>query len=204
MSSPRHHYRILVLPLAAMLIGTLVWLGYRAQHMQDRAAQAQRPRARRQLAPRFELYDQSSPPQIVKFERYLGRTQLVVVFFDAELGADRDPWLTQLRDRHDKVQEASVQVIGISTATPYANREAAQRSKEFPFPLLSDIGPDIPAPAHTLWGRFDPSDGSFQTGVFLVDRSGMVEMAGRSYKPVADSQAVVQALCEGKWPESGL
>ena len=189
------------MPLAALVIGYVVWLGYRAQQMQDRVAHAQRPRARRQLAPRFELYDQSSPPQIVKFERYLGRTQLVVVFFDAELGADRDPWLTLLRDHHDKVKAAQVQVIGISTATPYANREAEKRSKEFPFPLLSDIGKDIPAPAHTLWGRFDPSDGALHTGVFLVDRSGMVELDDRSYKPVADPQAAVQALCEGQWPE---
>ena len=72
-----------------------MWLGDRAQRMQDRATHAQRPPARRQYSPRFALYDQSSPPQIVKFERYLGRTQLVVVFFDGETGADRDPWLEQ-------------------------------------------------------------------------------------------------------------
>ena len=192
-------YRILVLPLAAWVIGSLVWLGYRIQQLEQRATHAQRPQARRQLAPRFELYDQNS--QLVKFERYLGRTQLVVVFFDAELGADRDPWLTQLRDHHDKVHAARVQVIGISTATPYANREAEQRSQPFPFPLLSDIGKDIPAPAHTLWGRFDPRDGAFHTGEFLVDRSGMVKLEGRSYQPVADPVAVVKSLCEGTWPE---
>ncbi len=126
---------------------------------------------------------------------------MIVVFFDGATGADRDPWLAQLRDHHDKVKAAQVQVIGISTATPYANREAEHRSKAFPFPLLSDIGKEIPAPVHTLWGRFDPSDGAFRTGVFLVDRSGNVEIEGSSYKPVADPQAVVQALCEGKWPE---
>jgi peroxiredoxin len=201
MTSPLRRYRILVLPLAALVISGLVWLGYRIQQLEQRTAQVQRPRARRQPAPRFELWDQSSPPQIVKFERYLGRTQLVVVFFDGEAGADRDPWLTQLRDHHDKVQAAGVQVIGISTATPYANREAEKRSTEFPFPLLSDIGKDTPAPAHTLWGRFDPSDGTYHTGVFLVDRSGMVETDGRSYQPVADPEAVVRALCTGQWPE---
>lgn len=181
------------------MIGGLVWLGYRIQQLEQRSAHVQRPRARRQPAPHFVLYDQHSQP--VKFERYLGRTQLVVVFFDGEAGADRDPWLTPLRDHHDQLIAAKVQVIGISTATPYANREAEKRSQEFPFPLLSDIGKDIPAPAHTLWGRFDPRDGSFHTGVFLVDRSGMVELEGQSYKPVADPQAVVKALCAGQWPE---
>ena len=178
-----------------------MWLGDRAQRMQDRATHAQRPPARRQYSPRFALYDQSSPPQIVKFERYLGRTQLVVVFFDGETGADRDPWLTQLRDHHDRVKAAQVQVIGISTATPYANREAERRSQEFPFPLLSDISQDTPAPAHTLWGLLDPRDGSLHTGVFLVDRSGMVEVEGSSYKLEADPQAAIQAICKGTWPE---
>ena len=184
-----------------MVISGLVWLGYRIQQLEQRSAHVARPRGQRQLAPRFELWDQSTPPQIVKFERYLGRTRMVIVFFDGTTGADHDPWLTQLRDHHDKVQAAQVQVIGISAATPYANREAQKRSTEFPFPLLSDIGKDIPHPAHTLWGRFDPSDGSLHTGVFLVDRAGMVERDSHSYKPVADPQAVVQSLCAGQWPE---
>ena len=137
----------------------------------------------------------------MKFERYLGRTQMVVVFFDGQSGADLDPWLTQLRDHYDKVKAARIQVIGISQATPYANREAEKRSQEFPFPLLTDIGKDLPAPAHTLFGRFDPADGSFQTGVFLVDRSGMVETEAGKYKPVNDAQAAVKTLTEGKWPQ---
>ena len=137
----------------------------------------------------------------MKFERYLGRTQIVVVFFDGELGADAYPSLTQLRDHFDQVKSAGVQVVGISLATPYANREAEKRSKEFPFPLLSDIGQNNPAPAHTQWGRFDPRDGTFSTGVFLVDRSGMVEIEAGRPKPVSDPQAVIQSLCAGKWPD---
>lgn len=198
MTSPFRRYRILILPFAAAVIAGLVWLGERNQRMQQRTTQTERARPRR-LAPRIELYDQKS--QLVKFERYLGRTQMVVVFFDGETGADHDPWLTQLRDQHEMVKAAGVQVIGIGVATPYANRQAGERSKPFPFPILSDIGKDNPAPAHTQWGRFDPTDGSFHTGVFLVDRSGMVETKGRSFKPVSDPQAVVKALCAGKWPE---
>jgi peroxiredoxin len=198
MTSPFRRYRILVLPFAAAVIAGLVWLGEHNQRMQQGRTQTERARPRR-LAPRIELYDQKS--QLVKFERYLGRTQMVVVFFDGETGADHDPWLTQLRDQHDTVKAAGVQVIGIGVATPYANRQASERSQPFPFPILSDIGKDNPAPAHTQWGRFDPSDGSFHTGVFLVDRSGMVETDNRGFKPVSDPLSVVKALCEGKWPE---
>ena len=86
----------------------------------------------------MELYDQKS--QLVKFERYLGRTKMVVVFFDGETGADADPWLTQLRDHHDQVQAAGVQVIGIGLATPYANREAEKRSQDFPCFHRADTG----------------------------------------------------------------
>lgn len=181
------------------MIAGLVWLGYHNQRLQERTPTSERPRTSRRLAPRIELYDQKS--QLVKFERYLGRTKMVVVFFDGETGADADPWLTQLRDHHDAVKVAGVQVIGIGLATPYANREAEKRSQDFPFPLLSDIGKDTPAPAHTRWGRFDPSDGTFHTGVFLVDRSGMVETQAGKLKPVSDPQTAVKALCAGRWPE---
>ncbi|MCC7168758.1 MAG: redoxin domain-containing protein, partial [Rhodospirillales bacterium] len=147
-------YRILVLPFAAAVIAGLVWVGEHTQLLQQqRASNTERARPRR-LAPRIELYDQNS--QLVKFERYLGRTRMIVVFFDGEQGADRDPWLTQLRDHIEQVKVAQVQVVGIGLATPYANREAEKRSQDFPFPVLSDIGKNIPAPAHTLWGRFDP------------------------------------------------
>ena len=187
-----------MLPLAAVVVGGLVWLGERNQ-----ARLASQPRSvsthPRRLAPRVELYDQSS--QLVKFERYLGRTKMAIVFFDGEKGADADPWLSQLRDHHAYVVAAGAQVIGIGMATPYANRQAGDRSSKFPFPILSDIGRDRPAPAHTAWGRFDPDNGTFLTGLFLVDRSGMVEIDSRGYVPVRDPSAVVKSLCEGKWPE---
>lgn len=199
MTSPLRRFRILILPLAAAVITGLVWLGYRNQQLLERSPQFQGPRVAKRLAPRVELYDQKS--QLVKFERYLGRTKMVVVFFDGESGADRDPWLTQLRDHYDKVESAGIQVIGIGMTTPYANREAEKRSKDFPFPLLSDIGRDTPAPAHTQWGRFDRDDGTFLTGVFLVDRSGMVELQSGKFKPVTDPQPAITALCEGRWPE---
>jgi len=199
MTSSIRRFRILILPVAAVVIAGLVWLGYRNQKLLENNPQFQGPRVAKRLAPRVELYDQKS--QLVKFERYLGRTKMVVVFFDGEAGADRDPWLTQLRDHHDQVEAAGVQVIGIGMTTPFANREAEKRSKDFPFPLLSDIGRDVPAPAHTQWGRFDRSDGTYLTGVFLVDRSGMVELQAGKFKPVSDPQAVVSALCQGHWPE---
>ena len=77
--------RLLILPLSALVILGLVV--YRVQREAGRPpTPLARPPVERRLAPRFELYDQQN--QIVKFERSLGRTRLVVVFFDGRLGAD--------------------------------------------------------------------------------------------------------------------
>lgn len=181
------------------MIAGLVYVGEQTQSLQQQHPRnTERPPLKR-LAPRVELYDQKS--QLVKFERYLGRTRMVVIFFDGEKGADHDPWLLQLRDQINTVEASGVQVVGIGISTPYANREAEKRSRDFPFPILSDIGQDIPAPAHTRWGMFDRESGVYSTGVFLVDRSGMVEFERGQYQPVPDPGQVIQSICSGNWPE---
>jgi peroxiredoxin len=189
--------RVLVLPLAALIIAALVV--YRLQR--ERRALPAAPIAARQLAPRFELYDQQN--QLVKFERYLGRTKLVVVFFDGPRGADADPWLTLLRDHHDAVSGAGVQVIAISTATPFAIHQAEERAERpFPFPVLTDIDPrlPVPAPVHRLWGLYDEGTQTTRTGVFLVDRAGMVTTGAGGPVPVPDADAAIAALCDGESP----
>lgn len=191
--------RVLVLPLAALVIIALVV--YRVQR-ERRAFPIALP-AGRQLAPRFELYDQQN--RLVKFERYLGRTKLAVVFFDGPAGADVDPWLRQLRDHHDAVSRAGagVQVIAVSTATPFAIHQAEERAGgPFPFPVLTDIDPrqPIPAPVHRLWGLYDDETNTTRTGVFLVDRAGMVTTGAGGPVPVPDADAAIAALCRGEWP----
>lgn len=185
--------RILVLPVAAIVISSLVvW----------RLNRQERPRptghaVTLQLAPRFELYDQSS--RLVKFERYLGRTRMVVLFYDGDAGADRNALLGRLRDHHDAVEQAGVQVVGISTATPYANRAAAERAGgEFPFPLLSDV--DLSLPVHRMWGMVDRQTGQPRVGLFLVDRGGRVAVQSGRPQPVRDPAAVVETLIQGRWP----
>ena len=192
--------RILILPLAAALIAGLVV--YRMQRPPSDTAGASRAApAERRLAPRFALYDQEG--QLVKFERYLGRTRMIVVFFDGEEGADADPHLKKLRDHVSDVQDSGVQVIGVSTATRYANEQAATRAGEpFPFPLLTDIDPQqpIPAPVHQQFGLYDIESGTTQTGVFLIDRAGMVAWENGHPQPVAEPDRLIALLCRGQWP----
>jgi len=152
----------------------------------------------RQLAPRFELYDQHS--QLVKFERYLGRTELLVVFFDGDQPVADNALLSQLRDVHAALETAGLQVVAISLATPHAVRQAEQQiGDEFPFPVLTDIDMQspIPAPVHRLWGLADDDSPVIETGVFFVDRRGMVAYAGAYPQPLDDPQAFVERFVDG-------
>lgn len=198
MSSPAHRYRVLVLPLAALVIAGLCWWRIEVDQQRRTAAIGKNAARPVRLAPRFELYDQKS--QLVKFERYLGRTRIVLIFFDGEQGADNDPWLPQLRDHFDQLKAARIQVVGVGFASPYANRQAAERTVPFPFPICSDIGHDRPAPAHTAWGLFDPEQQVFRTGMFLIDRSGMVETERGRPRPTDDPAKAVVELIAGRWP----
>lgn len=143
----------------------------------------------RLLAPRFSLYDQHS--QLVKFERYLGRTEILVVFVDDALPLDENPLLTRLRRDHAALQAGGLQVVAISQATPHAIRQAEQRAgAEFPFPVLTDIDMQtpVPVPVHRLWGLADDTSPAVRSGVFHVDRRGMVEYAGAYPASLGDPQ----------------
>ncbi len=193
--------RLLILPLSALVILGLVI--FRLQREAGRPPPSlAHPPAERRLAPRFQLYDQQN--QIVKFERYLGRTRLVVVFFDGRRGADADPYLPSLRDAYERVKAAGVEVIAISRAKPVENRQAEERAgAKFPFPVLTDIGDQSPAPlVHQMWGLYDAERDSTYTGVFLVDRAGMVPWTKGRPQPVEGAQRVVETLCRGESPES--
>ena len=190
--------RVLVLPIAAVVILALVV--YRIQREERRPEAG--PPIERQLAPNIVLSNQSN--QLVKLDAYLGRTRVVLVFFDGAQGADRDPLLVQLVEQHDALEAAGVQVIAVSTATRFVNRQAAVRmGSRFPFPLLTDIdltGP-LPAPAHQAWGLFDPVSNQTATGLFLIDRDGTVRFESGRPRPVSDAEAAVEVLIEGGWPD---
>ena len=109
------------------------------------------------FATNFETLDHRSSSEqfrLVKLKAYLGRTKIALIFYDGPNGAEKDPWLVQLRDAHDAVDSAEIQVLGVSTASPYANREAEKRAgRKFPFPLLSDLAAEEqPPPIHMQWG----------------------------------------------------
>lgn len=191
--------RVLILPLAALLIAALVALRLARD---ERRPQVSAPLVPRRLAPRdFELYDMQN--RLAKLERYLGRSRLVIVFFTPEPGADADSRLVRLRDHDAAVKSAGVEVVAITTARPAQNKQAEERAgRNFPFPILTDINRSSPLPAaHQQWGLYDDATGTTREGLFLVDRAGMVAVRNGLPAPVADPETAIDALCRGEWPE---
>lgn len=202
MGSRSHRRRILVLPLAALVIIALTVYrlnrGERPIAAVPRSA-ADLPRTAPALA--LPLSDQHKHP--VKLERYYGRAPIVIVFFDKDAGADHDPYLMRLHDCYSKLEAAGIEVVGISRATPFENQQVEERAGlKFPFPLLSDIHPQglSPAPVHIQFGLFNPATGGTRTAMFLIDRAGQIPWEGQYPRPVRDPDAAVDDLCRGEWP----
>lgn len=190
----RYDRRTLFLIFAAVALSAVsVWRVARnkPQNYADQVAAAVIIRP----APPFELLD--SDNHLVRLGTFLGRHQIIVLFFDGEAGADRDPNLLRLRERFGELQARGVKAIAISAAIPQRNRAAIDRIGEFPFPLLSDIDPISPdgiLRVHRQWGRLTES-GKPKTGVFLIDRKGQIPFIPDGPKPFDGvDQAIDAAL----------
>jgi len=136
---------------------------------------------------------QSFDEQVAAF---VGRHPILLIFFDGESGADRDPDLLTLRRRFDDLNARGVKVLAISAAIPQVNRAAIERTGAFPFPLLSDFDPRDPAGTllvHALYGRLN-SAGQPEPGVFLIDRKGQIEFRVAQPLPQPDLNTALQKL----------
>jgi peroxiredoxin len=173
--------RIVLLPVAAVIIAGLVAWKVR----QPPQARTSATIDERRPAPPFLGLD--SHNQLLKFDRYLGRHEILLIFFDGEAGADHDPELLRVRQRFEELNRRGVKVVGVSAAIPQFNRQAAERSGPFPFPLLSD--PEFYM--HRLWGRYDEEQLRTLTGIFWIDRAGQVAWSGQFPKSEADLEQIL-------------
>ncbi|HLQ43613.1 MAG TPA: redoxin domain-containing protein [Planctomycetaceae bacterium] len=165
--------RILILPISAAIIVSLVAfkLTRPPQVQQIGIFEERRP------APAFTALD--SHNKLLKIDAFLGRHEILLVFFDGDAGADHDPVLQRIRLHFDRLKRRDVKVFAVSTALPQHNRQAADRGGAFPFPLLSD--PEFLI--HRRWGRYDDDQQRPLTGVFVIDRAGQVAWSGKSPRP---------------------
>lgn len=191
---------ILLLLAGAMLAGIVIW---RQNQLQQWESDPSRTAVGlRQLAPRFTLADHNR--KVVKLERLLGRHRIVLVFFDAELGVDRDPRTRILIDNFEKLDQSGIEVIAVSTATPFANGEAEKRlGSKVPFPVLTDIeiNDPQPTPAHRKYGLVTEQTQELQTGIFLIERDGSIPFsASGSPRRVKNETLLLGDLSQGQWP----
>lgn len=182
-----------LIPIVAgiVLVALCVWrvAANKPQDYADQVAAAVMARP----APIFEALDANNT--LVRLVTFLGRHQIIILFFDGDTGADQDPELLRLRERFPELQAHNVKVIAVTNAIPQLNRAAMDRVGSFPFPLVSDFDPLSPAgilKIHTQWGRVTES-GKVRPGVFLIDRRGQVTATPDGPRPFASVDEAVDA-----------
>ena len=176
--------RILILPIAAAIIGGLVTFKLTRPPQRQEAISPSEVRQ----APSFVALDIDN--KLFKLDRYIGRHEILLVFIDGELGADRDPLLQRVRERFAELKRRGLQVVAVSAALPQYNRQAIERGGKFPFPLLSD--PEFWI--HRRWGRYEEDEQRPRAGVFLIDRAGRVSWSGRWPRPEVSLDQILPSL----------
>ncbi len=177
--------RRLLIPLVAglMIASLCAWriVTNRPQTYEDQVAAAVILRP----APSFEARDVDN--HLLRLAAFLGRHKIIVLFFDGEVGAAKDPDLLRLRERFSELQAHDVKVVAISAALPQTNRLAMKEVGKYPFPLVSDLDPLNPGDVlriHRQWGRFDTKSNKPLTGIFYIDRKGQVLYTPEGPKPM--------------------
>jgi peroxiredoxin len=183
--------RILILPIAAVVICGLC--AYKLTRDYSWQAGLIPPAGELRAAPLFELYDEKKPSGRVRLAAYLGRHPIVLVFFDGSKGADQSSILERIRQERERIENAGIIVLGISTALPQENRKVIQSSGEYGVPLLSDPGLET----HRSWGRIDLATEQPIEGTFFINRAGRVAYEQSRPKPTADPQQLLDRLLEG-------
>lgn len=174
--------RILVLPIAALVISAMVWHKLSQEYPSGNAVVGAQVNVRRP-APTFEALDQEN--SITRLKSFLGRHELFVVFFDRESGAGGDTNLQHLKGHAEELSAAGFRVVAVSPALPQENRR-------FEFPAFFTIVTD-PEPMYRIhrdWGCFDEQLGLPTQAVFHVDRAGNVATNDSVPIPLLESEQI--------------
>ena len=137
----------------------------------------------------FELPDQNN--EMVRLERYVGRHDILLIFYDKDQTANGDAYLPRLRDAQAKLKRRGFIVIGVSTALPQENRRA-----DMPFDLLTDFsttGIREPLFVHRKFNMVDEQDQT-RTGIFHINRAGSIAWANKVPQQIPDPDAYLDQL----------
>ncbi len=198
-------YRILFLPLAAIVIAGLCLYKLNRTYPEGPVVLPEYTQA----APLFEGLDADN--ELFRLKTYLTRHPILVAFYDGRAGADQSAVIRRLMERHAALEENGVIVVGVSTALPQENRRAipslVEKDQEFPFPLVTDVPPEMAI--HARYGLVEPvsldpsrppadEEREPRTGTFLIEKTGQVPWSQTGPKPLERPLETIDDLAAGR------
>lgn len=159
------NWRVVLLPITAVVIFGLC--EYKLSRTYEKVIAPIRSTDPPQRAPSIEAMDESN--KFFRIDRYLGRQEFFVVFFDRQAGAAKDANLQHLARHAQQLKRQGMFVIAVSSALPQENRQAALPSS---FVFVTDVEPIWAA--HQRWGCFDEETERPRSAIYFVDWAGNV------------------------------
>jgi peroxiredoxin len=199
--------RVLILPASAAIIAALVIWRLDQEHVRRSTPRPVTIPKYVRPAPSFLLTTQSGGR--AKLAAYLGRTKVVLFFTGGETPLPENRLFSAVTAAQPGIAGAGAQLVVVTPEPPQEVRKLqASLGSAFPFPVLSDIDPELgaPTPAHQIWGLRANADQPPKSGLFLIDRAGYTEFTpdredapGRP-APIKDVDSVIRTLEKGEWP----
>lgn len=130
-----------------------------------------------QDAPEIELY--SDQKELFKLSEHKGENNVLVLFFPGAFTSVCTDELNMVNNDADRFGGDDLQVVGVSTDSPFALAEF-KRQQGFSFPLLSDHDGRV---ADAYGAKYDNDftpmklDRIAKRSAFLVDKQGTVQYA---------------------------
>ncbi len=159
-------------------------------------------------APKFEAVDDSG--KAWKSEDHVGKHQIVVYFYPADLTGGCTKQACGFRDDMAKLKEQGVQVVGVS-GDSVANHVIFKRVHELNFTLLADEKGDVAKafgvplkPGGTITQNVEGKEVKLTRGVsaarwtFVIDKEGKIALKNTEVKAADDSKAILKVLAEKK------
>ncbi|GAA0459333.1 peroxiredoxin [Streptomyces stramineus] len=120
-------------------------------------------------APDFELKNQHG--ETVRLSDYRGEKNVVLLFYPFAFTGVCTGELCALRDELPKFANDDVQLLAVSSDSPFSLRVFAEQ-EGLAYPLLSDFWPH--GEAGRAYGVFDEEKGCSVRGTFIIDKEGVV------------------------------
>lgn len=141
-------------------------------------------------APDFELKNQHG--ELIKLSDFRGEKNVVLVFYPFAFTGVCTGEVCEIQKELPRLQNDSVQVLGISNDSPFAQRVFAEQ-QGLEYPLLSDFWPH--GEVSRAYGVFDEEKGCAVRGTFVIDQEGVVRWSVVNGLPDArDTQEYLAAL----------